>query len=164
MMNKVRAKSPANVNRSATKTEEAPVVPTKTEETTIPTVEEPTVAAPTTTEAATLDEPVGESAATTATTPKEGRRKSYFGGSGNKISSIFRKPSQAVRGNKEAKKENVTPAAEETTTATEAPVVASEVPSTAESKVEEHKPVDAATEASTVGREHQSSPAVPAAA
>lgn len=164
---KVRAKSPANPERSAVKTEEAPAVPPKAEETVVaPAIEEPVVAAPAATESP-AEAPATEASdkvADKATTPKESRRKSYFGSGQN----IFRKASQAVRGNKEPKKENVAPAAEEKAVASEAPVVSEETPAvqttepTAETKAEEPQAIgDVVPEAVTEGK---SAPVVSAAA
>jgi len=172
-MNKVRAKSPANPERSAHKTEEAPAVPPKAEEAPVaaPAVDEPTITAPAT-EAAPVEEAVVEPTAK-ITTPKESRRKSYFGAPGNKISSIFRRPSQAVRSNKDTKKENITPAAEEgAATTTEMPVVSepvkTETPAVAETKPQEPQQSqaigDVGPESISVGQEHKSSPVVSAAA
>lgn len=167
IVNRVRAKSPANVDRSVPKTEDATVVPTKTEEaalgdeTTPATIE-------------TSDEPIAETAK--PTTPKENRRKSYFGG-GNKISSMFRKPSQAIRGNKDSKKDNVAPATEETLPAAEtsasAPAETLDVPTTVETEASQtietkaEEPLslgDANAESTTAGEEHKPSTVVSAAA
>lgn len=168
MMNKVRAKSPANVDRSAHKTETAPPVPSKTEEVTpAAAVEEPTVAAPVSTETAPIEESTVDGASRPALTPKESRRKSYFGGSSNKISSLFRKPSQAVRNN-EAKKENVVPAVEDKTAPVEAPAATEEAVATeapVEAKAEEAQPIsETVPETNAVGQEHKDTPVVSAAA
>ncbi|KAF1356878.1 Pleckstrin homology domain-containing protein [Delphinella strobiligena] len=157
---KVRAKSPANIDRSLkseeVKAESAPSTPF---------VVDGTTTTPVTTEAAPAEEPVSETT-NTATTPKESRRKSYFGG-GNKLSSIFRKPSQAVR-NKE-KKENAAPVAEEKAVAQDTPAATEETAATeateAPAAIEEPQTAnETVPDAAAVAQEHQASTTVSAAA
>ncbi|GAB7348455.1 hypothetical protein MBLNU459_g6872t1 [Dothideomycetes sp. NU459] len=177
IVNKVRAKSPANLNRSA-KTEEAPVVPPKSEERVAAAAPEepvtaaaPIAAAEEPVAAETAAAPVTEEPVTDATnkgTFKESRRKSFLG--------LFRKPSQAVHGSKEAKKEeNVTPAAAEKTDESavtepaateETAAAATEAPAAAiETKAEEPSSIgDVVPEAVTVGQAHSSNPTVSATA
>lgn len=165
MMSKVRAKSPANVNRSAIKSEDAPAVPPKAEGA---EVVEPAGVAPVSTETVpAAEEPFSETS-NKAVTPKENRRKSYFGGS-NKISSIFRKPSQAVRNTESSKKENVSPTAEDKAVATETPAVneeavVSEAPVTEAVAPEAEASNEATSEALPVGHEHKDASVVSAAA
>lgn len=147
LSSKVRAKSPA-AERSAAKSDEAPAVPPKTDEVVASAAEEPVTVsdAPAAVEApAVVEAPAEVSTATPepASTPKESRRKSYFGAP----QAFIRKASQAVRGNKEAKKENVTPAAEEKSASTETPAVTEATPAgetvatPAETKTEQLEPV-----------------------
>ena len=132
LMNKARAKSPANGKREAAiSTETAPVVPPKDDEVSAATEPQPEETAgdalPSTSAATEADKPVAGRPTEPRATPKDSRRRSYFGSfAGNKkektegendekpfgkIGSIFRRPSQAVRSatNKDSKKENVTP-------------------------------------------------------
>lgn len=177
MMNKVRAKSPANLNRSA-KTE-PPAVPPKTEESVVAsTTEEPVVAATTAEEpaavepvaATTTEEPIVDA----TNRPKENRRRSFFGGLSTKAEGLFRKPSQAQHSKEVKKEENVTPSTLEKSeeqaatepTATEE--VATEAPATETAARETEQPHsigDVPAEAITVGQAHSSSnPTVSAAA
>jgi len=173
LVERVRAKSPSSRKAEEKKdvvSTDAPAVPPKDE----PLVE---AVAPST-ETTAVDSPVVDAAAAkaeeaavvpeAAVSPKDGRRRSYFGGFGQKkektegetesekpagkFSSMFRKPSQMSRSNtteKLNKKENV-------------------VPETVESKpVETTEPLttgEAVPETITAGEAHQSTPTVSATA
>ncbi|KAL1306985.1 hypothetical protein AAFC00_005617 [Neodothiora populina] len=157
-----KVKSPSQEKKES---EVAPVVPAKEtaisaeppvlpEPTSLETSAEPTVVEPVTPaaeNAAKPEEVPTQANADKATTPKESRRKSYFGT--QKISSLFRKPSQ-MRDNK---KENVAPASEDK---------APEVPAIAESSEvkAEDAPVETsapATATETKAEETHASAAVP---
>lgn len=170
MINKVRAKSPANLHRSA-KTEEAPAVPPKTEEPVVASTEEPIAAEPITAEEPAVVEPTTAAATTTTTTeepvtdvtsrPKESRRKSFFGGLSTKAEGLFRKPSQVNHSKEVKKEETAAPALEPTEeqavaepTATEE-AATTEAPATETAAVEHEQPQsigDVSGDAITVGQ------------
>lgn len=183
-MNKARGKSPVAEKRTPSVSAEAPAVPPKNEDRLLSDnkVEGPaTAAAPAATEpletTATTSEPTAKTVTPGA---KDARRKSYFGSLGNKkertegeteekplskFSSMFRKPSQAMRG---SKKENVAPTETAASTeATEAAAPAAEHVGT-DGPVGESRAVEpVAQEAIPVGhaqQQHSSTPVVSASA
>ena len=188
LLNKARAKSPAAEKRTASTNTSAPAVPPKNDEALETSKLDDSVApvAPATTETAAPlaaeTEPATENATrpTAATTPNQTRRKSYFGSLGGakkdgettesgtplgKISNIFRRPSQAARGSKEARKENNVPEkiSEPATTHTTEPTVASEAPLT-EPEREQQSIGDVGADAVNLGQHQHSNPTVSASA
>jgi len=196
MMNRARSVSPAAKRSTpaaataipATEAIEAPAVPPKDEVPATETAAEeaaPTTAGTAATEpeaAIEKSEPaVAAVDSTKAVTPKEGRRKSYFGGFGGpkkdtvegenekplqKITNIFRNPSKAVRNNKEPKKEVAAPTTVEETPAQAAsePTTQAEEPVAEPEQKQQNSIGDVTADSVTVGQPQQSAPAVSASA
>lgn len=192
LVNKVRAKSPASSKRSApattpSSTTEAPAVPAKDEEPVLASKGEETAApnaeaaAPIEPTAATQREEPITNAATTepavtdstakATTPKDSRRKSYFGSDSekplSKFTNIFRRPSQAgkdVKTTKDAKpavpEKIEEPATTETGKPAEKTLAENKVPET----TSQQSIGDVVPEAVSVGQPQEHTPSVSAAA
>ncbi|KAK8196650.1 hypothetical protein M8818_006817 [Zalaria obscura] len=174
-MSQARAKSPAAEKRSApvAASTAAPAVPPKDETVVSPATEEPLAVAatePAATETAatetTAPAATTESAPSKVASPKESRRKSYFGSLGakktegetteekssSKFGSIFRKPSQAYRSkSQEPKKDLVAPTEK---TEEEAVVDETEAPAAhvgTDGPIGEAKAVEPTSEATPVG-------------